>query len=122
MTQEKLLYFPDTSHFLLPAQYGFDASVYEEVILRASDGVRIQAWFFRQKNAKNASTMLFCHSNAGTKHDELVPSSHMKQLEQEATLATKKMVVFDQGQHMTLMLQPNYYKYIKDFLDSVFEN
>ncbi|GAM27667.1 hypothetical protein SAMD00019534_108430, partial [Acytostelium subglobosum LB1] len=254
--QEKLIYFPDTEHFLKPAQYGFTRDNFEEIMLRTRDDLNIQMWMFRQPNSKKCPTMLFCHSNAGNlshrlpnirhlydmvkcnvliisyrgygksegspseegikldvnvameyllsdqtidssmififgrslggavaidaasrfpqdikatilentfmsiphmvdvvmpwlkvfkplvrsqwnnyqaiakltaptlflsgKRDELVPAGHMAQLEQLCRSDKKKMIEFENGQHMTLMIQPNYYKYIREFLEGVF--
>ncbi|EFA80913.1 hypothetical protein PPL_06148 [Heterostelium album PN500] len=254
--QEKLIYFPDTSHFLNPTDYGFTSDNFEENILTAKDGTKIQTWFFKQPQPKNAPTMLFCHSNAGNlshrlpnirhlydivrcnvliisyrgygksqgvptehgikldvdvsmefllsdesidhdrifvfgrslggavavdassrypaiikanilentflsipdmvdvvlpqlkvfkllcknkwssfelirniktptlflsgKKDELVPSTHMLKLEELADQCRKKMIIYEKGQHMNLMMQPNYYKHIREFLETVF--
>ncbi|KAF2075928.1 hypothetical protein CYY_002776 [Polysphondylium violaceum] len=254
--QERLLYFPDTTHLLSPYIYKFDDNSYEEIFLTTSDGIKIQVWFFKQPNSKTVPTLLFCHSNAGnlshrlenirqlydkvqcnililsyrgygksqgtpneqglkldvdacmewllnepsidpTKiiafgrslggavavdgtarhsknikalilentfasipemvdvvlpqlklfkwfcrnnwnsaitireltcpilflsalNDELVPASHMKTLEKQAYQCRKKTIIFEEGQHMTLMRQENYYDYIKEFMISVF--
>ncbi|EGC34458.1 hypothetical protein DICPUDRAFT_94792 [Dictyostelium purpureum] len=56
------------------------------------------------------------------KNDELVPSKHMTSLAENAKHSKKKIIVFEDGAHMTLMFQKNYYKFIKEFLDSVFIN
>ncbi|KAM9987732.1 hypothetical protein ACTFIZ_003082 [Dictyostelium cf. discoideum] len=50
------------------------------------------------------------------KNDELVPASHMKLLEKHAHQCKKKTIVFENGRHMDLMFQHNYYKYIKEFM------
>ncbi|EGG15873.1 hypothetical protein DFA_09542 [Cavenderia fasciculata] len=257
VAQEKLIYFPDTQHFLAPSRYGFADQDWKEVMLRASDGITIQTWLFKQKKPKACPTIIFCHSNAGNlshrlpnikqlfdvigvnvfiisyrgygksegvptengikldldvsieyllssdevdsnrlcifgrslggavavdasyrypqhikanilentflsipemvdvvlpqlkffkplcrnkwnsyltireirtpilflsgQNDELVPSAHMKRLKEEAVNSVNtNMIIFDKGGHMNLMLQPNYYDHIKEFLENVF--
>eukprot|EP01132_Coremiostelium_polycephalum_P004650 gene4650-5809_t len=62
--QEKLIYFPDTTNFLNPSSYGFEDN-FDEITLKTKDGIKLQAWFFKQQDSKKVPTMLFCHSNAG---------------------------------------------------------
>ena len=58
---DRLVYFPSRAHDGgTPALLGLD---YEDVALRAADGVRLHAWFVRVAGARR--TLLFLHGNAG---------------------------------------------------------
>jgi hypothetical protein len=58
---DRLVYFPSRAHDGgTPAALGL---AYEDVALRAADGVRLHAWFVRAPAARH--TLLFLHGNAG---------------------------------------------------------
>jgi uncharacterized protein len=58
--QSRLVYFPSTLVEATPADAGMP---YEELRLRAADGVALQAWFVPVEGA--AGTILFFHGNGG---------------------------------------------------------
>jgi fermentation-respiration switch protein FrsA (DUF1100 family) len=61
--QPRLLYYPDMpgrEPEATPAAIGL---AYEDVVLHASDGVRLHAWFVPAEHPR--ATVLFCHGNAG---------------------------------------------------------
>ncbi|CAA6659344.1 unnamed protein product [Spirodela intermedia] len=65
--QERLLYVPvlpglSKSYPMTPARLRLK---YEDVWLRASDGVRLHAWFIRQSSKRSGPTILFFQENAG---------------------------------------------------------
>ncbi|MBM4032615.1 MAG: alpha/beta hydrolase [Planctomycetes bacterium] len=60
LTQSRLVYFPFREIEGTPRSLGLN---YEEVKLRASDGVELSAWFIPRERARG--TVLFCHGNAG---------------------------------------------------------
>jgi len=61
------VFFPGKEVFLTPARMGLP---FDDVYVRASDGVRINAWFL--KNPKAHSTVIFAHGNAGNMSDRLM--------------------------------------------------
>lgn len=58
--QERLLYIPSAPSAASPSDRGWE---YEEVFLKAGDGVRLHGWFLPVAGARGA--VLFNHSNAG---------------------------------------------------------
>lgn len=58
--EKHLIYFPMRAHEVTPAGLGL---AYEEVELRAEDGVRLHGWFLPVKGSR--LTVLVCHGNAG---------------------------------------------------------
>ncbi len=58
--QARLVYFPDRVVGPGPQALGLE---FEELELRASDGVKLHGWFIPAENARGA--LLFCHGNAG---------------------------------------------------------
>jgi uncharacterized protein len=60
LLQDRLLYFPTRAIDATPADAGL---AYEEVRLRAADGVELQAWFVPAADPRG--TVLFFHGNAG---------------------------------------------------------
>ena len=58
--EEKLIYFPYRAHDLTPADLGL---AFDEVAIRAGDGVRLHGWFLPVPEARR--TVLVCHGNAG---------------------------------------------------------
>ena len=58
--QSRLLYIPHRQLTITPAEYGLE---YEDVRLRASDGVGVHGWWVPSRGA--TITVLFCHGNAG---------------------------------------------------------
>ncbi|KAJ8510361.1 hypothetical protein OPV22_000795 [Ensete ventricosum] len=65
--QERLVYVPVVpglarAYPITPARLRLD---YEDVFLRASDGVRLHAWFIKQAPPKPGPTILFFQENAG---------------------------------------------------------
>jgi len=58
--QSRFLYFPVRDLTGTPDQMGW---AYEDLSLRAADGVKLDAWFVPAEGAK--ATVLFCHGNAG---------------------------------------------------------
>ena len=61
------VFFPGKNVSLKPSQLGLP---YEDLYLKTSDNVRINAWFL--KNPKAKSTILFAHGNAGAMSDRLM--------------------------------------------------
>jgi fermentation-respiration switch protein FrsA (DUF1100 family) len=62
LTQYRMIYFPDVpgrSVDLTPADLGLD---YEDVIIRAADGTRLNGWFVP---GEGRGSLLFLHGNAG---------------------------------------------------------
>jgi len=57
---ESQIFFPDRSLAATPAEFGL---AFEDVFFRASDGVRLHAWWLPAPEAGPA--ILFCHGNAG---------------------------------------------------------
>jgi len=57
---ESQIFFPDRSLAATPAEFGL---AFEDVFFRASDGVRLHAWWLPALKASPA--ILFCHGNAG---------------------------------------------------------
>ena len=66
--QDYLLYFPQVQNarnlFIEP--YQFDLPNAEEIFLRTSEDIKIQAWVFRQKEPLERPTVLYFHGNAGS--------------------------------------------------------
>lgn len=60
LMQSKFIYFPFKELDATPKDIGLD---YEELTLRASDGVGIGAWLVPRSDARGVA--LFCHGNAG---------------------------------------------------------
>jgi len=60
LVQARLVYFPFREIEATPHSLGLD---YEEVRLKASDGVELSAWFVPCEGSRGA--VLFCHGNAG---------------------------------------------------------
>ncbi len=60
LVQARLVYFPMREVEATPRSLGLD---YEEVKLRASDGVELSAWFIPRDRPRGI--VLFCHGNAG---------------------------------------------------------
>ena len=58
--EKHLIYFPSRGHDATPAGLGL---AYEEVELRAEDGVGLHGWFLPVKGSR--LTVLLCHGNAG---------------------------------------------------------
>jgi hypothetical protein len=58
--QGRMVFFPDSRLAGTPASSGLD---YEDVQLRASDGVELHGWFV--PGPGGGATALFCHGNAG---------------------------------------------------------
>jgi hypothetical protein len=58
--QSRLVYQPSRDILRTPADAGLP---FEQVTLRAEDGVRLSAWFVPARDAEGA--VLFCHGNAG---------------------------------------------------------
>ncbi len=58
--EKHLIYFPMRAHDVTPSALGLG---YEEVELRAEDGVRLHGWFLPVKGSQ--LTVLVCHGNAG---------------------------------------------------------
>ena len=61
------VFFPGQEVSIVPLHMGMP---YEDLYLKTSDGVRINAWFL--KNPKARSTLIFAHGNAGTMSDRLL--------------------------------------------------
>ncbi len=59
--QAKMVYFPHKEIARTPADAGM---AYEEVALRAADGVRLGAWYV-PAGSPSRGAVLFCHGNAG---------------------------------------------------------
>ncbi|KAL6066747.1 bem46 protein, variant [Balamuthia mandrillaris] len=67
--QNKLVYIPGfpldaRTVFISPEAVGLE-DFFEEVMIPTQDGVKIQAYLFRHRNANEVPTILFCHGNAG---------------------------------------------------------
>ncbi len=60
LTQARLVYFPSRDIEATPRSLGLD---YEDLKLKASDGVELSAWFVPCERSRG--TVLFCHGNAG---------------------------------------------------------
>eukprot|EP01112_Ceratiomyxa_fruticulosa_P010353 TRINITY_DN2738_c0_g1_i3.p1 TRINITY_DN2738_c0_g1~~TRINITY_DN2738_c0_g1_i3.p1 ORF type:complete len:286 (-),score=48.83 TRINITY_DN2738_c0_g1_i3:79-936(-) len=79
--QGYLLYFPSmpSKVFLEPKHYFKEEDLrnFEDVQLRATDGVKTHGWFFKQKRMKEVPTMLFLHSNAGNLSFRLPTIQHL---------------------------------------------
>lgn len=73
--QGRLLYFPSRVITATPADAGLP---YEEVRLRARDGVQLQAWFVPA--AADRGTILFFHGNAGNLSHRLISLQLFHQL------------------------------------------
>lgn len=58
--EKRFLFHPETEHAAQPNALGLP---YEDVIIRAPDGVRIHGWFLPHRAAR--ATLLFLHGNAG---------------------------------------------------------
>jgi hypothetical protein len=58
--QARMVFFPQAELVATPASVGLG---YEEVWLRASDGVRLHGWFLPAPGGRGVA--LFCHGNAG---------------------------------------------------------
>ncbi len=58
--ERRLIYFPLRAHEVTPQQLGM---AYEELELRAEDGVRLHGWFLPVKGSR--LTLLVCHGNGG---------------------------------------------------------
>lgn len=58
--QGRMVFFPDSQMAGTPGSIGLD---YEDVQLRASDGVKLHGWFVPSPGGRG--TALFCHGNAG---------------------------------------------------------
>jgi fermentation-respiration switch protein FrsA (DUF1100 family) len=59
--QAKLVYFPERELECTPAALGMP---FEDVVLRAADGVKLHAWFVPAAG-KSRGALLYCHGNAG---------------------------------------------------------
>jgi fermentation-respiration switch protein FrsA (DUF1100 family) len=67
LRQDGYLYFPEKRITITPAMFDIP---FDDVRFTTEDGVRIAAWYVAGKNASNdASTVLFCHGNAGNLGD-----------------------------------------------------
>jgi fermentation-respiration switch protein FrsA (DUF1100 family) len=64
--QGRFVFFPTRELAATPAERGLS---YRDVELRASDGVRLHAWFVPCESARGV--LLFCHGNAGNIGDRL---------------------------------------------------
>jgi fermentation-respiration switch protein FrsA (DUF1100 family) len=64
--QESLVYFPDRHVRFTPADLGM---AYEEMLLRAGDGVTVAAWWVPAPRSRGA--LIFCHGNAGNMGDRV---------------------------------------------------
>jgi fermentation-respiration switch protein FrsA (DUF1100 family) len=75
--EKHLIYFPMRAHEVTPAGLGL---AYEELELRAEDGVRLHGWFLPVKGSR--LTVLVCHGNAGNVSHRLdralLMQSHLK--------------------------------------------
>ncbi len=75
--EKHLIYFPSRAHDATPAGLGLP---YEEVELRAEDGVRLHGWFLPVKGSRH--TLLVCHGNGGNVSHRLdrvlLMQSHLK--------------------------------------------
>lgn len=65
--QERLVYFPSRDVWAKPDEMGM---AYEALMLTASDGVRIAAWYVPHQAA--IGTVIFSHGNAGNMADRVV--------------------------------------------------
>ena len=64
--QARFMYAPDREITATPAETGLE---YEDVIIRASDGLKLSGWFIPAERPR--ATILFCHGNAGNISDRL---------------------------------------------------
>lgn len=60
LLEKRLIYFPMRTHEVTPPQLGL---AYEELELRADDGVRLHGWYLPVKGSR--WSVLLCHGNGG---------------------------------------------------------
>lgn len=74
LVQARLVYFPGPPPRTTPAGFGME---FQELELD-SDGERIHAWYLPVENPRGA--LVFCHGNAGTIEDRLLPARAFRAL------------------------------------------
>lgn len=66
LVQSRLIYHPGPAPTITPTDVGL---TYEDVFVRAADGVRVHGWFFPCEHAERV--VIVCHGNAGSIEDRL---------------------------------------------------